>query len=292
MDYFERNHNFPPQVDAFANKKNKRFPKFYDDAWSEDWSEPLWINPPFDGFPRVVQKLKQSGAKAILIVPNWPRQSWFKDIMDISIDIVELPHKGVKLYCEDNGKPLRHFLSVYFFFISAFPCQKITDSNTNRPESPALGRITRPHPVQQLNSQNRPLNPTLPSILRPWNRCSTFTLSLVPVATNMSLFNFGTSRQANPTHSDNLRLQPPSTSKLATFVAAARDAGSQRIQFEFAEFAANSFAARIRCEFGLKFLVLRIRGEFALRIRRRRQNDHACAVFSPDEKLTLNCAMQ
>ena len=74
--------------------------------------------------------------------------------------------------------------------------------------------------------------------------------------------------------------------------ACGRDADSQRIQFEFAEFAANSFAARIRCEFGLKFLVLRIRGEFALRIRRRRQNDHACAVFTPDEKLTLNCAMQ
>ena len=73
---------------------------------------------------------------------------------------------------------------------------------------------------------------------------------------------------------------------------ASRDADSQRIQFEFAEFAANSFAARIRCEFGLKFLVLRIRGEFALRICRRRQNDYACAVFSPDEKLTLNCAMQ
>ena len=71
-----------------------------------------------------------------------------------------------------------------------------------------------------------------------------------------------------------------------------RDADSQRIQFQFAEFAANSFAARIRCEFGLKFTVLRIRGEFALRIRRRRQNDHACAVFSPDEKLTLNCAVQ
>ena len=35
-----------------------------------------------------------------------------------------------------------------------------------------------------------------------------------------------------------------------------RDADSQRIQFEFAEFAANSFAARIRCEFGLKFTVL------------------------------------
>ena len=71
-----------------------------------------------------------------------------------------------------------------------------------------------------------------------------------------------------------------------------RDADSQRIQFEFAEFAANSFAARIPCEFDLKYLVLRIRGEFAPRIRGRRQNDHACAVFSPDEKLTLNSAMQ
>ena len=106
VDYFEKNHNFRPQVDAFANNGNKRFPKFCDDAWSEDWSEPLWINPPFDVFPRVVQKLKQSGAKAILILPNWPKQSPFKDIINISIDIVELPHNGVKLYCADNGKPL------------------------------------------------------------------------------------------------------------------------------------------------------------------------------------------
>ena len=106
VDYFERNHNFRPQVDAFAKKRNKRFLKFYDDAWSEYWSEPLWINLPFDVFPRVVQKLKQSGAKAILIVSNGPKQTWFKDIMDISIDIVELPHKGAKRYCEDNGKLL------------------------------------------------------------------------------------------------------------------------------------------------------------------------------------------
>ena len=72
MDYFEENQNFRPQVDTFANNRNKKFPKFFEDASSEDWSEPLWINPPFDVFPRGVQKLKQSGAKAILIVPNWP----------------------------------------------------------------------------------------------------------------------------------------------------------------------------------------------------------------------------
>ena len=89
VDYFEKNHNFRPQVDSLANKKNKRFLKFYDDAWSEDWSEPPWINPPFDNCPRVVQKLKQPGAKAILVVLNWPKQTWFKDITDSSIDIVE-----------------------------------------------------------------------------------------------------------------------------------------------------------------------------------------------------------
>ena len=50
VDYFERNHNFRPQIYSFANRKNKRFPKFYDDAWSEEWSEPLWINPPFRRF--------------------------------------------------------------------------------------------------------------------------------------------------------------------------------------------------------------------------------------------------
>ena len=33
VDYFKKNHNFCPQVDAFANKANKRFPRFYVDAW-------------------------------------------------------------------------------------------------------------------------------------------------------------------------------------------------------------------------------------------------------------------
>ena len=106
MDSFQRTHGFRPQVDASVNKTNKRFLKIYEDAWSKDWSEALWMNPPLDASSHVVQKLKQSGAKAILIVPKWPRQPWLKDIMDLSIDIVELPHKGVKLYCEDNGKPL------------------------------------------------------------------------------------------------------------------------------------------------------------------------------------------
>ena len=97
---------FDPKLMPLQTRRIKDFRSSMRMPWSEDWSEPLWINPPLDVFPRVVQKLKQSGAKAIFIVPNWPKQTWFKDIAVISINIVELSYKGRKLYCEDNGKPL------------------------------------------------------------------------------------------------------------------------------------------------------------------------------------------
>ena len=58
-----------------------------------------------------------------------------------------------------------------------------------------------------------------------------------------------------------------------------RDADLQRIQFKFADFAANLFSARIRYEFGVKFRVLRIRGEFGLRIRRRQAPAAARALL-------------
>ena len=79
---------------------------------------------------------------------------------------------------------------------------------------------------------------------------------------------------AQVTHKDDVPLDFPSLLSLVD-----RDADSQRIQFEFAEFAANSVAARIRCKFGVKFRVLRIRGEFGLRIRRRQAPAAARALL-------------
>ena len=64
-----------------------------------------------------------------------------------------------------------------------------------------------------------------------------------------------------------------------TKLSSDRDADSQRSQLEFAEFAANLFAAQIRHEFGVKFRVLRIRSEFGLRIRRRQVPAAARALF-------------
>ena len=68
----------------------------------------------------------------------------------------------------------------------------------------------------------------------------------------------------------------------AKYRAHTRDADSQQTEFEFAEFAANSFAARIRCELGVKFRVLRIRGEFVLRIRRRQAPAAARALLGKE----------
>ena len=64
-----------PSVDAFATRVNARFPSFWtreDDAFEQDWGEEelLWINPHFEHFAEVVQKLAQDGARAILIAPE------------------------------------------------------------------------------------------------------------------------------------------------------------------------------------------------------------------------------
>ena len=80
-----------PTVDAFASKDNRRFPEYWsvdDDAFTKSWrgKKLLWINPPFDVFDRVVYKLKEEKAKAIVVVPQWLDKGWWKDLQDISVD--------------------------------------------------------------------------------------------------------------------------------------------------------------------------------------------------------------
>ena len=74
-----------PERDAFANKDNKRFDKWYgegssdgEDAFQKNWgSEILWINPPFNIFPRVLDKIVQEKAHAVILVPKWTKHKFF-----------------------------------------------------------------------------------------------------------------------------------------------------------------------------------------------------------------------
>ncbi len=70
-----------PERDAFANKENKRFKKWYGegspdgtDAFEKNLGgELLWINPSFNLFPRVLDKIVRDKAHAVMIVPNWKK---------------------------------------------------------------------------------------------------------------------------------------------------------------------------------------------------------------------------
>ena len=52
----------------------------------KDWGrEDLWLNPPFSMMDRVVDKLRDDNAHAILVMPDWPYMKWHKPAMDMAV---------------------------------------------------------------------------------------------------------------------------------------------------------------------------------------------------------------
>ena len=80
-----------PTVDAFANARNHRFPRWWGeggehtDSFSVPWSreEFLWCNPPFSRFQQVVDKLKKDKAQCILVMPDWPSRTYWQEVQDM-----------------------------------------------------------------------------------------------------------------------------------------------------------------------------------------------------------------
>jgi hypothetical protein len=46
-------------------------------------SEMRQLYPPTDLIGAVARKLRLTGAPAVLLVPDWPRQSWYRPALDI-----------------------------------------------------------------------------------------------------------------------------------------------------------------------------------------------------------------
>jgi hypothetical protein len=67
-------------IDAFANKTNRRFRRFWslkNNAFLKSWTkEILWCNPPFHLILEVIEKIILSQAQALLIVPRWTHLRW------------------------------------------------------------------------------------------------------------------------------------------------------------------------------------------------------------------------
>ena len=65
-----------------------------------DWSPvfTLWLNPPCHLLPHVLEKVRVSRSRGILIYPYWPRQPWFQGVYQLSTThyILPPPHLCVR----------------------------------------------------------------------------------------------------------------------------------------------------------------------------------------------------
>ena len=124
------------EIDMFASRLNKklshyvsRFPEplaWAIDAFSLDWGNKLlYMFPPFSLIARVLQKVHQDRAEAVLVAPIWTTQGWWAQLMHLlcqqsyylppSQGILSLPHKP------DQKHPLKKMV-LGVFRLSGKPC--------------------------------------------------------------------------------------------------------------------------------------------------------------------------
>lgn len=88
--------HFQPCIDMFASRTNCQLNKFVSwkpqpdafaiDAFTLDW-QPYnsYMFPPFSLLPRVLQKLSADKATSVVILPNWPTQTYYATAMNMLI---------------------------------------------------------------------------------------------------------------------------------------------------------------------------------------------------------------
>lgn len=84
---------FYPELDLFANRKNRQTKKFC--SWRLDpesmgnafhifWGKhKLWINPPWELIPKVLKKIQEDKATGILVVPIWKAATWWRPLQEL-----------------------------------------------------------------------------------------------------------------------------------------------------------------------------------------------------------------
>jgi hypothetical protein len=91
-------------IDRFASKDNKQLPR-YNIKWRDGAAEAVdslhlfdelrihevnWCNPPWPLLDDLAAKLRQSGAAATVIAPQWPRFPWFQYLVEMVSKTVEI----------------------------------------------------------------------------------------------------------------------------------------------------------------------------------------------------------
>ena len=94
---------FTPHVDLFATRMNHKLPLNVSpvpdpNTWHIDALKINWSGLTADAYPptallhRVIQKIRRCNCLIIVIAPGWPVMSWFRDLVQLSIEIpLQLP---------------------------------------------------------------------------------------------------------------------------------------------------------------------------------------------------------
>ena len=93
---------FEPVIDLFASRINKQLQRFMAyrpdpeaetiDAFSTPWSDlDFYAFPPFICVAKCLQKISMEGGTGIIVVPDWPSQSWFNTYLEMITHEVILP---------------------------------------------------------------------------------------------------------------------------------------------------------------------------------------------------------
>ena len=124
---------FKPELDCFANRLNTQVETYasfkpdpfatFIDAFSFNWHKYLnYIFPPFSLIPNVLAKLRTDQAMAMIVVPDWPTQSWYTTYMEMLIKgpIIFKPHTTNLILPQDRGAihPLSRQLTLMVGILS------------------------------------------------------------------------------------------------------------------------------------------------------------------------------
>ena len=106
-----------PDIDLFASRLHSQLPKYaswkpdpgatHVDAFSFAWTGMLaYLFPPFCLIARCLKKLESDGALGLIVVPLWPTQAWWPQLLTRLIatpvivpqdkDLLTLPHNGME----------------------------------------------------------------------------------------------------------------------------------------------------------------------------------------------------
>ena len=91
------------------------------------------MNPPFNDFDQVLDKILKDKAHTILLVPRWLKRKFYHQARGLALDCVTFP-VGTKLF-ERRGQPVGGYLMAGFgvFGVWALPrCEKCEFHNGRR----------------------------------------------------------------------------------------------------------------------------------------------------------------